>query len=376
MAKLIVHYDEGESTFAIDSDVTLLGRDARCDIRIPNRSVAPLHCKVIRGVGKYVFEQIDPDTYTLINGRVVSSGTLRDGDRIEFGKFVVVFRDDRDFSRDASFFEECDGEPPSPADDVAAQGAPLDESAEAPSSEPQEETAPAAQQGEALPAPDAKDGGEAHPAADVEDAPGDAQRAKVEAPRPVRPLPEPGRMVRCKFCAEWYSSRDEICPRCGKSAPPDESAPELWYYLVNDQVEGPMNVEFIVRKIDEGAITPETLVRAPGADDFVPAGRVRGIARFFERCHHCQTPVEESQVFCHACGEPLHEEAKPPAPPKRSAAVLWARIAVRVLLIALVVIVVLGAAYVTGFWRVFVPPQHHDRVERAVERILPAPLRP
>ena len=361
MAKLIVHYDEGESTFAIDSDVTLLGRDTRCDIRLPNRAVAPLHCKVMRRLGEYVFEQIDPDTYTLINGRVVSSGALRDGDRIEFGKFVVVFRDDRDFSRDASFFEECDGEPPRPADALTAQAASPVESADAPPCEPKEETAGPAQEGEAPAASGAKS----------DDGAGEAPPAEPEAPRPVRPLPEPGRMVRCKFCAEWYSSRDEICPRCGKSAPPEESPLEAWYYVVNNKVEGPMNVEFIVRKIDEGAITSETLVRAPGATDFVPAGRVRGVARFFERCHQCQTPVEESQVFCHACGEPLHEGAKPPAPPRRSAAVLWARIAVRVLLIALVVIVVLGAAYVTDFWRAFVPARHHDRVERAFEHVIP-----
>jgi len=251
-----------------------------------------------------------------------------------------------------------------PADTITTPAAPPDESADAPAAATQE--APASADGEAPCAPDAKG----------DDGAGEAPPAEPEAPRPVRPLPKPGGMVRCKFCAEWYSSREEICPRCGKSAPPEESELEAWYYLADEKVEGPMNVEFIVRKIDEGAITPETPVRSPGATDFVPAGRVRGVARFFERCHHCQKPVEESQAFCHACGEALHEDAKPPTPPRRSTGVLLGRIAVRVLLIALVVIVVLAAVYATGFWRAFVPAHHHDRVERAVERVLPSPLRP
>lgn len=265
MAKLLAHLDSGISTFAIDDDSTLIGRDRRCHIHIEHRSVSPMHCRVLRHGPDYSIEQLDPDTFTLLNGQVVVDGALHDGDRIELGTFVIDFKGDVGFSRDAPLFQLTDEDRQQPVEEGA----------------PEEPDATDAGGGASYAAA-ARPGGQA--AADAGS--DDALVARVDREPALESPPLPTR---------------------------DPSA--TWRCVQDGQPMGPTTLEVLVREIDEGRLSPESLVRGPTHQGpFVPAKEVRGIARFFGVCHACGTRITEKHVFCHMCGENVtaQEITRPP----------------------------------------------------------------
>src|SRR5207247_10645531 len=67
--------------------LTLLGREAGCEIRLNVDDVSPLHCAVVRTSGGLQLRDLQSETGTLVNGERITTCTLRDGDRIAVGPF-------------------------------------------------------------------------------------------------------------------------------------------------------------------------------------------------------------------------------------------------------------------------------------------------
>ncbi|MCE2881468.1 MAG: hypothetical protein LW636_03770 [Planctomycetaceae bacterium] len=70
--------------------------------------------------------------------------------------------------------------------------------------------------------------------------------------------------------------------------------------------------EALVAAIRAGEVGRDAIVRGPTTGQYwTLARRVRGIAHLFGRCHACQSPVNEDQPVCAACGAgPLVEHAR------------------------------------------------------------------
>jgi len=311
MAKLVVHLDDGISTFAIDDDTTLIGRDRRCHIHLEHRSVSPMHCRVLRSGPDYSIEQLDPDTYTLLNGQVVVDGPLQDGDRIELGKFVIIFEGDVDFSRDAPLFHLDDKDRSKPIAQAPPDPPP------APAPPPAPSSAPSAR--------------------------GPAVDPSSDAPAPV-PAP--------------------ATDRADLSLPAPDTA--TWRYVQDGRPMGPTTLEVLVRKIDEGRLSPESLIRGPTQPGpFAPAKEVRGVSRYFGVCHACAARIAEQQRFCHMCGENVTADPVPRSPAKTPSRKR------RLLIFTLVLVVILLAAvlllppfYRSDVWRTVAPPSLQHKIDR------------
>lgn len=313
MAKLLVHLDDGISTFAIDDDSTLIGRDTRCHIHLAHRSVSPMHCRVLRTGPDYAIEQLDPDTFTLLNGQVVVDGALHDGDRIELGKYVIQFKDDADFSRDATFFQFSE-----------------------------EDRLHSIAQGSSGPPPNPSS---APPGPSREGPPIDSAS---HAPSPSAAAPE-------------AASGDVSLP------PSDPAA--TWRYVRDGRPMGPTTLEVLVREIDEGRLSPESLIRGPThPGPFAPAKEVRGVSRFFGVCHACGAKITEKHVFCHICGQNVTERnlARPPqSAPSRKRRLLIAAATAALLLLALVLL--LALLYRSDLWRTVAPQSVQDKIDNTVD---------
>jgi pSer/pThr/pTyr-binding forkhead associated (FHA) protein len=125
------------------------GRDPSCDLEVPDREASRRH--LVLAVGEASVRLVDAGSKNgvRVNGRLVREGRLEDGDEIEVGRTIVVFRDPR-----GAVLRDLDREAPGPA---SAEGpiTPLEEAGgeEASLAEPEEPAAGSA--GEPQPAPQA-----------------------------------------------------------------------------------------------------------------------------------------------------------------------------------------------------------------------------
>ena len=69
-----------------------IGRDSRCDIHLDDTETSRKHAQIDLVDNEYVINDLKSSNGTLVNGHLVDSKKLRDGDRIQIGKYVFVFR--------------------------------------------------------------------------------------------------------------------------------------------------------------------------------------------------------------------------------------------------------------------------------------------
>ena len=81
---------EGDRIFPIEDGRTVIGRDGRCDLRIPMLSVSAHHCEIALENRKAVLLSRDPECETLLNGEPISKADLSDADEVRIGP--VTFR--------------------------------------------------------------------------------------------------------------------------------------------------------------------------------------------------------------------------------------------------------------------------------------------
>jgi pSer/pThr/pTyr-binding forkhead associated (FHA) protein len=84
--------DGSELAFALEREITAVGRDADADVQIEEALVSRLHARIERRGERYVVLDLGSTNLTRVNGEVVSERELRDGDELRFGRAVCRFR--------------------------------------------------------------------------------------------------------------------------------------------------------------------------------------------------------------------------------------------------------------------------------------------
>jgi pSer/pThr/pTyr-binding forkhead associated (FHA) protein/tetratricopeptide (TPR) repeat protein len=93
MAELIYRSGSGgEERFALNREVSSIGRDEDCDVILPDTSVSRRHALIYRVDEKlYRVEDNNSSNGTLVNGQRILTEFLRDGDMLEIGCYHLVF---------------------------------------------------------------------------------------------------------------------------------------------------------------------------------------------------------------------------------------------------------------------------------------------
>ena len=76
----------------LDSDPSVLGRSDGCEIVLSDPNVSRRHAELRMQGGEWHVVDLGSTNGVKVNGRVVSSARLRDGDRITLGTSTAVFR--------------------------------------------------------------------------------------------------------------------------------------------------------------------------------------------------------------------------------------------------------------------------------------------
>ncbi len=88
--------------FALREGRTTIGRDGRCDVRIPLPRISPQHCEIVLENTRATLFSRDEDLGTLLNGKVIQEAPLVHDDEVSVGPvtFRVVLRKDDDATID------------------------------------------------------------------------------------------------------------------------------------------------------------------------------------------------------------------------------------------------------------------------------------
>ena len=84
---------DGGPSFDIVKDMTLIGRDEACDIRLEHKSVSKLQCVVVKTDGLLLIRDLGSTNGTRVNGQRVRRAALLPGDNLAVAnvKYVVKF---------------------------------------------------------------------------------------------------------------------------------------------------------------------------------------------------------------------------------------------------------------------------------------------
>ena len=83
----------GGQSVDLVKDLTLVGRDEDCDVRLDHKSISKLHCVIVKTDGLLLIRDLGSTNGTFLNGRRLPENTpvrVGDGDRLQFGANVVV----------------------------------------------------------------------------------------------------------------------------------------------------------------------------------------------------------------------------------------------------------------------------------------------
>ncbi|MBF0144476.1 MAG: FHA domain-containing protein [Magnetococcales bacterium] len=80
-------------TIPLDGRVMHIGRDRDCEIPINYNSLSRFHAQVVlREDGNFVIRDLDSKNGTRVNDRPVREHFLQEGDRVQLGKYTLLFR--------------------------------------------------------------------------------------------------------------------------------------------------------------------------------------------------------------------------------------------------------------------------------------------
>jgi pSer/pThr/pTyr-binding forkhead associated (FHA) protein len=76
--------------FSLQEGCTSIGRDGRCDVRIPLPRISPKHCEIVLENRQATLFSRDDTVGTLLNGTIVKEAPLAHDDEVQIGP--VTFR--------------------------------------------------------------------------------------------------------------------------------------------------------------------------------------------------------------------------------------------------------------------------------------------
>jgi len=94
-ADLVMQSDgASDRVFALREGRTTIGRDGRCDVRIPLPRISPRHCEIVLENQRATLFSRDEDLGTLLNGKIIREAPLAHDDEVSIGPvtFRVVLR--------------------------------------------------------------------------------------------------------------------------------------------------------------------------------------------------------------------------------------------------------------------------------------------
>ncbi|MFN9510619.1 MAG: ATP-binding protein [Planctomycetota bacterium] len=93
MAAFVVVSGSGVGTrYVLSESKQRIGRDSRCEIHLDDTETSRKHAEIEFAKGEYSLTDLKSSNGTIVNGKVIQSKVLCDGDRIQIGKFLFVFR--------------------------------------------------------------------------------------------------------------------------------------------------------------------------------------------------------------------------------------------------------------------------------------------
>lgn len=78
--------------FPLSGVETLIGRDKSAQVRLDDHIVSRKHARIVVADGGFVLEDLGTRNGTFVNGNKEFRRTLKDGDALEFGPYVLKFR--------------------------------------------------------------------------------------------------------------------------------------------------------------------------------------------------------------------------------------------------------------------------------------------
>lgn len=76
--------------FSLDNEVTTLGREPGCTLRVPLGEISRQHCELILSSDKVVIKDLDSANGTFVNDQKISEEELRPGDVISLANAVTL----------------------------------------------------------------------------------------------------------------------------------------------------------------------------------------------------------------------------------------------------------------------------------------------
>ncbi len=86
--------DQGHR-FEIDRDISSIGREPTCDISLNDTEISRRHAEIHFRDGNHVVVDLQSSNGTFVNSNSVNEHTLRTGDRVQFGRSVLLFTENR-----------------------------------------------------------------------------------------------------------------------------------------------------------------------------------------------------------------------------------------------------------------------------------------
>ena len=78
--------------FMLDQDKMIIGRESDVELRIQSPELSRRHLQLTRAHGEYTLVDLESRNGAYLNGIRVHSAVLRDGDQLQLGDMVFIYR--------------------------------------------------------------------------------------------------------------------------------------------------------------------------------------------------------------------------------------------------------------------------------------------
>ncbi len=92
--RLTIKYGKSEGlSFELSKTVMTLGRDPKCDILLSDMTVSRIHAEIEHNRDAWIIRDMKSFNGTWLNNKAIEIVSLRDGDIIQIGSFILQFHE-------------------------------------------------------------------------------------------------------------------------------------------------------------------------------------------------------------------------------------------------------------------------------------------